>query len=54
MSREQMELAHAIGMAALLTGVVGLAARLCVESDVLDDLILIGACVGIGFLLGAP
>jgi|LakMenEpi03Aug12_release.lakeMendotaPanAssembly.Ray.scaffolds.fasta_scaffold5406613_1 hypothetical protein len=45
-----MSLAESIGFCALLIGVVGFAAKLAVESEVLDVLALVGCAVAVGYM----
>jgi hypothetical protein len=42
---------EAIVLSALLVAWIGLGARLSVEADVLDVLLLSGACIGIGHMI---
>ena len=40
-----------LGFCALLTAFVGLSARLCVECDPLDVILMSATCVAIGYML---
>ena len=46
-----MSLPDVVIFSGLLTAWIGLGARASVECDVLDVLLLSGACIGIGYLL---
>ena len=46
-----MSLAMVVVLCALLVGLIGFGARLCVEADPMDVIALAASCVGIGYML---